>query len=109
MTIKDQQVVLIHPSSILSHKPNFVLFNEFAITKKNYMRTCTRVDPQWLIRTNPAYFEQIRLNETRAELDKAADKTEKANSMANVIRSMILWKDNGVNRYFEVDFTKQKY
>jgi len=44
MTIKDQQVVLIHPSSVIAHRPNFVLFNEFAITKKNYMRVCSRVD-----------------------------------------------------------------
>jgi hypothetical protein len=46
------------------------------------------------------------LNETRTELDKAGEKTEKANSMSNVINSMIVWKENGVSRYFEVDFTK---
>jgi len=35
------------------------------------MRVCTRVDAKWLIKINKEYFETIKLNETRKELDAA--------------------------------------
>lgn len=39
LTVKDSQVVLIHPSSILSFRPEYVVYHELVLTKKNYMRT----------------------------------------------------------------------
>ena len=39
MTVKDSQVVIIHPSSILTYRPEYVVYNELVLTKKNYMRT----------------------------------------------------------------------
>lgn len=45
LTIKDSQVVTIHPSSILNYRPEFVLYNDLVLTKKNYMRTCMSVKP----------------------------------------------------------------
>ena len=50
MTVKDNQVVQLHPSTCLDHKPEWVLYNEFVLTTKNYIRTCTDVKPEWLIR-----------------------------------------------------------
>ena len=32
------------------HKPEWVLYNEFVLTTKNYIRTCTDVKPEWLIK-----------------------------------------------------------
>ena len=43
MTLKDDQVVAIHPSSTLDHKPEWVFYNEFVLTSKNYIRTVTEV------------------------------------------------------------------
>lgn len=40
MTIKDSQVVAIHPSSVLDHRPEFVLYHDFVLTKRNFIRTC---------------------------------------------------------------------
>ena len=48
--MKDNQVVQLHPSTCLDHKPEWVLYNEFVLTTKNYIRTCTDVKPEWLIR-----------------------------------------------------------
>lgn len=42
-TIKDNQVVQLHPSTCLDHKPEWVIYNEFVLTTKNYIRTCTDV------------------------------------------------------------------
>jgi hypothetical protein len=44
------QVVQLHPTTCLDHKPEWVLYNEFVLTTKNYIRTCTDVKPEWLVR-----------------------------------------------------------
>ena len=46
--LKDSQVVIIHPSSILNFRPEYVLYNDLVLTKKNYMRTVMSVKPEWL-------------------------------------------------------------
>lgn len=49
MTIKDNQTVLLHPSTVLAHEAEWVLYNEFVLTTKNYIRTVTAVKPEWLL------------------------------------------------------------
>ena len=49
MTIKDNQNVLLHPSTVLAHDAEWVLYNEFVLTTKNYIRTVTAVKPEWLL------------------------------------------------------------
>ena len=49
MTIKDNQNVLLHPSTVLSFEAEWVLYNEFVLTTKNYIRTVTAVKPEWLL------------------------------------------------------------
>ena len=46
-TIKDNQRVLLHPSCGLDSQPEWVLFNEFVLTTRPYIRTVTAVDPEW--------------------------------------------------------------
>lgn len=43
LTIKDNQVVQLHPSTCLDHKPDWVIYNEFVLTTKNYIRTVTDI------------------------------------------------------------------
>lgn len=43
LTIKDNQTVQLHPSTCLDHKPDWVIYNEFVLTSKNYIRTVTDV------------------------------------------------------------------
>lgn len=70
--VKDSQVVTIHPSSILNYRPEFVLYNDLVLTKKNYMRTCMSVKPEWMFEIAPVYFkpESIKNIETRKTLQK---------------------------------------
>jgi HrpA-like RNA helicase len=47
LTVKDNQVVQLHPSTCLDHKPEWVMYNEFVLTTKNYIRTVTDVKGEW--------------------------------------------------------------
>ena len=48
-TVKDDQAVLIHPSTVLRTEFDWVVYNEFVLTSKQYVRTCTGVRPEWLL------------------------------------------------------------
>uniref|UniRef100_A0A0K0DL66 RNA helicase n=1 Tax=Angiostrongylus cantonensis TaxID=6313 RepID=A0A0K0DL66_ANGCA len=47
VTVKDNQLVNLHPSTVLDHKPEWALYNEFVLTTKNFIRTVTDVRPEW--------------------------------------------------------------
>ena len=70
--VKDSQVVTIHPSSVLNYRPEFVLYNDLVLTKKNYMRTVMSVKPEWLFEIAPLYYrpESIKNIETRKAMQK---------------------------------------
>ncbi|CAK9795089.1 ATP-dependent RNA helicase DHX15 homolog [Anthophora plagiata] len=57
LTIKDNQIVQLHPSSCLDHKPEWVIYNEFVLTTKNYIRTVTDIKPDWLLKIAPQYYD----------------------------------------------------
>jgi pre-mRNA-splicing factor ATP-dependent RNA helicase DHX15/PRP43 len=45
LTVKDNQIVLLHPGNCIDRKPEWVVFNELVLTTKNYIRTVTDVRP----------------------------------------------------------------
>ena len=49
LTVKDNQVVSLHPSCGLETTPEWVIFNEFVLTTKPYIRTVTEVRPEWCV------------------------------------------------------------
>mmetsp|Transcript_131848 Transcript_131848/g.228458 ORF Transcript_131848/g.228458 Transcript_131848/m.228458 type:complete len:706 (-) Transcript_131848:478-2595(-) len=55
--VKDAQVVKLHPSSVLGKTADWVLYNDFVLTKENYIRTVTEIDPEWFFETAPHYFD----------------------------------------------------
>lgn len=48
-TVKDDQSVLLHPSTVLQTESEWLLYNEFVLTTKNFIRTVTTVKPEWLL------------------------------------------------------------
>ncbi|CEJ79932.1 Putative Pre-mRNA-splicing factor [[Torrubiella] hemipterigena] len=56
-TVKDDQAVLIHPSTVLRTEFEWVLYSEFVLTSKQYIRTCTGVKPEWLLDIAPTYYD----------------------------------------------------
>lgn len=57
LTVKDNQVVALHPSTVLQHKPQWAVYNEFVLTSKNYIRMVTDVKGHWLIELAPHYYD----------------------------------------------------
>jgi pre-mRNA-splicing factor ATP-dependent RNA helicase DHX15/PRP43 len=53
VTVKDDQSVLLHPSTVLATDSEWVVYNEFVLTTKNYIRTITSVKPEWLLVSLP--------------------------------------------------------
>ncbi|XP_033106821.1 putative pre-mRNA-splicing factor ATP-dependent RNA helicase PRP1 [Anneissia japonica] len=67
LTVKDNQVVQLHPSTCLDHKPEWVLYNEFVLTTKNYIRTVTDIKPDWLIRNAAQYYNMENFPQCEAK------------------------------------------
>ncbi|SNX82482.1 probable PRP43 - involved in spliceosome disassembly [Melanopsichium pennsylvanicum] len=61
-TIKDNQVVSPHPSSTLDHAAEFVIYHEFVLTTRNFIRTITEVKPEWLYDFAPLYFDPSNMD-----------------------------------------------
>jgi len=57
LTIKDNQVVSLHPSTVLDRKPKWVVYHEFVLTSKNFIRTVTQVEAEWLLEIAPHYYD----------------------------------------------------
>ncbi|KRX06739.1 P-loop containing nucleoside triphosphate hydrolase [Pseudocohnilembus persalinus] len=72
LTIEDSQTVAIHPSSSLSHKPNWVIYNDFVLTKKNFIRSVIEIKGEYLLEINPDYFNPKKISniDIRRDLEK---------------------------------------
>lgn len=69
LTIKDNQVVSLHPSCGLDTNPEWVVYHEFVLTTRNYIRTCTEVRAEWLLDFAPSYFDMATFPEGSAKRD----------------------------------------
>jgi pre-mRNA-splicing factor ATP-dependent RNA helicase DHX15/PRP43 len=72
LTCKDNQVVAIHPSSVIDSKPPWVVFQDFVLTSRNFIRTVSVARVDWLVELAPHYFdlETWPEGETKVELEK---------------------------------------
>jgi pre-mRNA-splicing factor ATP-dependent RNA helicase DHX15/PRP43 len=72
ITVKDEQNVLLHPSTVLAEDSEWVIYNEFVLTTKNYIRTVTSVKPEWLIDISPNYYDlaQFKKGEIKQALQR---------------------------------------
>ncbi|KAG2541246.1 probable pre-mRNA-splicing factor ATP-dependent RNA helicase DEAH2 isoform X1 [Panicum virgatum] len=57
LTVKDNQVVHLHPSNCMDHKPEWVIYNEYVLTTRNFIRTVTDIRGEWLIDIAPHYYD----------------------------------------------------
>ncbi|KIM87769.1 hypothetical protein PILCRDRAFT_814484 [Piloderma croceum F 1598] len=76
LTVKDNQVVALHPSCGLDTQPEWVIFNEFVLTTRPYIRTVTDVRPEWLLEFATNYFDlaSFQDGETKRALQRVANK-----------------------------------
>ena len=62
LTVKDNQMVHLHPSTCLDHKPEWALYQEFVLTTRNYIRTVLDIKAR-----RPALV-RVGLRDSQAEM-----------------------------------------
>ena len=68
LTVKDNQVVDIHRSCDLGgRKPEWVLYHEFILTTKNFIRTVTYIRGEWLVEIAPHYYDLSNFPKSHAK------------------------------------------
>ncbi|KAK2746345.1 DEAH-box ATP-dependent RNA helicase prp43 [Myotisia sp. PD_48] len=83
-TVKDNnEPVLLHPSTVLGHEAEWVLYNEFVLTTKSYIRTVTAVKGEWLLDISPAYYDisSFPKGEIKSALMRAAERLSRKEKM----------------------------
>eukprot|EP01061_Rhynchopus_euleeides_P002249 TRINITY_DN1172_c0_g1_i2.p1 TRINITY_DN1172_c0_g1~~TRINITY_DN1172_c0_g1_i2.p1 ORF type:complete len:722 (+),score=314.46 TRINITY_DN1172_c0_g1_i2:196-2361(+) len=58
-TCKDDQPVHSHPSNYVESTPEWLVYNEFVLTTKNWVRTVTRVEEDWIIDSCESYWTDM--------------------------------------------------
>ncbi|KAH9841263.1 pre-mRNA-splicing factor ATP-dependent RNA helicase-like protein cdc28 [Teratosphaeria destructans] len=57
-TVKNNQTVYLHPSSVLvESKPKWVIYYELVLTSKEFMRSVMPVKSEWLMEVAPHYYK----------------------------------------------------
>ncbi|KAL4081036.1 P-loop containing nucleoside triphosphate hydrolase protein [Scleroderma citrinum] len=76
ITVKDNQVVQLHPCCGLRTQPQWVIFNDFILTTRPYIRTVTEVRAEWLLEYAPVYYDLTTFQDGKMKkaLRKAAKK-----------------------------------
>ncbi|QRV81083.1 Helicase associated domain (HA2) [Ceratobasidium sp. AG-Ba] len=67
VTVKDNQVVSLHPSCGLDNSPEWVLFNEFVLTSRPYIRTVSDIRPEWLLEYAGMYYDLASFPDSEAK------------------------------------------
>lgn len=84
----DRQEVLLHPSTVLGQDSEWVVYNEFVLTSKKYIRTVTSVKPEWLLEISPSYYDDSNFKdgEMKTALLRVAEKTRRKEKAAGAGR-----------------------
>ncbi|CCH42714.1 Pre-mRNA-splicing factor [Wickerhamomyces ciferrii] len=72
-SLKKNQTVYIHPSSVLykvKPPPKLVIYNELVLTSKEFMRNCLPIQEKWLAELAPHYFNTKELDEMESNSRK---------------------------------------
>ena len=72
-------MVSLHASCGLDAKPEWVLFNEFVLTTRPYIRTVTEIRPEWLHELAANYYDLSTFanGETKRALQRSKKQTGK--------------------------------
>ncbi|KAF2135944.1 uncharacterized protein K452DRAFT_303153 [Aplosporella prunicola CBS 121167] len=85
LTVKDDQNVLLHPSTVLGQDSEWVVYNEFVLTTKNYIRNVTAVKPEWLLDIAPNYYdlETFKKGDIKNALVRTVEKMRRRDAIKN--------------------------
>jgi pre-mRNA-splicing factor ATP-dependent RNA helicase DHX15/PRP43 len=65
-TMKDRQEVSLHHTTSLQHKPEWVVYHEYVMTSRGYLKTVTQIRGEWLLDIAPHYYDPAKLPECEA-------------------------------------------
>ncbi|KAJ4884583.1 putative pre-mRNA-splicing factor ATP-dependent RNA helicase [Raphanus sativus] len=79
LTAKDDQMVHLHPSCCLDYKPEWVVYNEYVLTSRNFIRTVTYIRGEWLMDVAPQcyHLNNFKNCETKRVLQKLSKKRDR--------------------------------
>ncbi|AMD21286.1 HER007Cp [Eremothecium sinecaudum] len=89
ITVKDNQDVLLHPSTVIGHDAEWVIYNEFVLTSKNYIRTVVSVRPEWLLELAPAYYDlsNFQKGDVKLSLERIKQKVDRIKDLNRTKKS----------------------
>ncbi|ANQ07598.1 Atp-dependent rna helicase [Plasmodium coatneyi] len=67
ITVKDIQIVTLHPSTVFQINPEWVMYHELILTTKNFIRTVSRIDGKWLLEIARSYYDLDDLPNSEAK------------------------------------------
>ncbi|KAK4465983.1 P-loop containing nucleoside triphosphate hydrolase protein [Cladorrhinum samala] len=78
-TVKDEQLVMIHPGTTVQNPYDWVVYNEFVLTTKQYVRTVTNIRPEWLLEIAPVYYDldSFEKGEIKSALTRLTEKVRR--------------------------------
>ncbi|ELP84712.1 ATP-dependent RNA helicase DHX8, putative [Entamoeba invadens IP1] len=76
--VSENRIVLLHPSSCVG-KREWIVYNEYVMTKNEYVRTVSGIEPEWLFEASPQYFEKLETFK-QSETTRALCRIKKAMS-----------------------------
>ncbi|KAJ8695059.1 DEAH-box ATP-dependent RNA helicase prp43 [Pleurotus ostreatus] len=97
VTVKENHFAKLHPSYGGPELPEWVLFNEFIITGRSFLRTVSAVSPEWLLEIAPSYFNLRTFpdGKTRRALENLIE--QKTAGSSNNFRSLYTMEDAVAN------------
>jgi HrpA-like RNA helicase len=80
------QVVQLHPSCCLETQPEWVLFNEFVLTTRPFIRTVTEIRPEWLLELAANYYdlETFTDGDAKRSLQRVLEKRKRTSKKADL-------------------------
>jgi pre-mRNA-splicing factor ATP-dependent RNA helicase DHX15/PRP43 len=66
-TIRERQECLLHHSTALVQKPEWVVYHEHVLTSKSFLKVVTQIRGEWLLDIAPHYYDPAKLPECEAK------------------------------------------
>ena len=90
----------LHPSCGLDTQPEWVLFNEFVLTTRHYIRTVTEIRPEWLLELAANYYDLglFTDGETKRALQRLSKKQTDKNAKAAASNKRLSKKKKAASR-----------
>lgn len=73
---------------MLGQESDWLIYNEFVLTSKNYIRTVTQIKPEWLLEIAPIYYDlsTFKAGDVKQALERTVEKTKRKVQLAGKVK-----------------------